>query len=68
MNALLRVEKSGLGTSICTVFYGAATCADDKLFITDGPDELQLMQDMAFDYSGLESEKCDCCCRTRTIG
>ena len=50
-NALLRVERSGLGASIGTVFCGAPTCADDVLFITDEPDELRLMLDMAFDYS-----------------
>ena len=54
-NALLRMERSGLGASIGTVFCGAPTCANDVLFITDEPDELQLMLDMAFDYSGMEN-------------
>ena len=54
-NALLRVERSGLGASIVTMFCGAPTCADDVLFIKDEPDELQLMPDMAFDYSGMEN-------------
>ena len=52
-NALLRVEKSGFGASIGTVFCGAPTCADDVLLMTDDPDELQLMLDIAFDYSGM---------------
>ena len=47
-NALLRVERSGLGASIGTVFCGAPMCADDVLFITDEPDELQLMLDNGF--------------------
>ena len=42
-NALLRVDKSGYGASIGTVFCGAPTCADDMLFATDYPDELQQM-------------------------
>ena len=54
-NALLRVERSGLGASIGTVFCGAPTCADDVMFITDKPYELQLMLDMGFDYSGMEN-------------
>ena len=54
-NALLRVEKSGFGASIGTVFCGAPTCADDVLLMTDDPDELQLMLDIAFDYSGMEN-------------
>ena len=40
------------------------SCADDELFITDGPDNLKLMQDMTFDHSRLGSGKCDCCART----
>ena len=54
-NALLRVERSGYGASIGTVFCGAPTCADDMLFISDDPDELQLMLDMGFDYSSMEN-------------
>ena len=54
-NALLRVEKSGFGASIGTVFCGAPTCADDVLLMTHDPDELQLMLDIAFDYSGMEN-------------
>ena len=54
-NALLRVDKSGYGASIGTVFCGAPACADDMLFATDDPDELQQMLDMALDYSSMEN-------------
>ena len=52
---MLRVDKSGYGASIGTVFCGAPTCADDMLFATDDPDELQQMLDMAFDYTSMEN-------------
>ena len=52
---MLRVERSGYGASIGTVFCGVPTCADDMLFISDDPDELQLMLDMGFDYSSMEN-------------
>ena len=54
-NALLRVEKSGFRASIGTVFCGAPICADDVLLMTDDQDELQLMLDIIFDYSGMEN-------------
>ena len=47
-NALLRVEKSGCGASIGTVFCGAPTCADDVLLMTDDPGELKLMLYIAY--------------------
>ena len=53
--ALLRVDKSGYGASIGTIFCGAPTCADDMLFATDDADELQQMLDKAFDYSSMEN-------------
>ena len=37
------------------MFCDEPTCADDVLLITDEPDELQLMLDIAFDYSGMEN-------------
>ena len=53
--ALLRVEKSGFEASIGTVLCGASICADYVLLMTDDPDELQLMLDIAFDYSGMKN-------------
>ena len=41
--------------SVLYVFCRAPTCADDVLLMTDDPDELQLMLDIAFDYSGMEN-------------
>ena len=54
-NTLLRVEKSGFQAYIGTVFCVAPTCTNDVLLMTDDPEELQLMLDIAFDYSGMEN-------------
>ena len=47
-NALLRVDKFGYDAFIGTVFCGASTCADDMLFATHDPDELQQMLEIGF--------------------
>ncbi|VDI12876.1 Hypothetical predicted protein [Mytilus galloprovincialis] len=51
------IEHSGLGAKIRSICCAAPTCADDVALMSDNPEELQVLINMAYNYSRRERYK-----------
>ncbi|CAG2194613.1 unnamed protein product [Mytilus edulis] len=56
-NLLTDIEHSGLGAKIGSICCAAPTCADDVALMSDNPEELQVLINMAYNYSQRERYK-----------
>ena len=50
-NLLNQIENSGIGANICNFNCAAPTCADDVAILCDSPQDLQIIINMAYNYS-----------------
>jgi hypothetical protein len=56
-NLLNQIENSGIGEKIWNFNCAAPTCADDVAILCDSPQDLQIIINMAYNYSCTERYK-----------